>query len=371
MTDEEKETKTIEKALKNKDKVDDEGKFGRALTGCLLHDLFGGGGKGVYGYPYGRILNFVGASSSGKTLIAHEIGASEYHRYKGKLDYTPVDCEEGDSFDIQKVYNVKAKEIDKIPETVQEFDAWYTNWLMYKKETKPSICVLDSLDALTSNQMKERSDKRRKQYKKEEAVKDDGSFKMEKANFISSELLPIACNNVAKKKSLLIIISQTRAQTEMFNPAKYSVSGGEAMPFYCHTRILFRQTETIFRTKKDIESGRGSGYVMRLEGMKAKSARPKRKINIIGFFDWGVDDIATSLAYLYDLYTPKNKLKDNLAVEWEDVKYKTVWEARNAIAENPDWEEKLEDMTIAKWEKAESDAVKDSPRASSGKGKYG
>lgn len=353
-------------------KINDEGKFGRVLTGCLLQDLLAGGKKGIFGHPYGTIINFIGAPSSGKTLIGHEIGACEFHRHKKKMDYCPVDCEEGDSFDVKEVYNVDAKPPKIKPETIEDFDGFYQNWLMRRKPEKPSICILDSLDALTSNQMQDRADKRRKLYAKEEGVKkEDGSFKMDKAKFISSEFLPRACNEIAKKKSLLIIISQVRSNTEMFSYEKFTVAGGMAMPFYCHFRAVLQQTEIIYRTTKDKIAGRASGFIMNMETIKSKSARPKRKINLIGFFDWGIDDIATSLFYLYDLYTDQNKSIKNLSVTWESIDYKTVWDCRNAIAENDEWQELLEERTIEKWEKAEYDCMKLSPARAKGKGKYG
>ena len=129
--------------------------------GCKIIDLVTGGDKGVYGSPAGRIINICGDKSAGKTFVCNEIIANAHWKYGDKFKWMYADCERGYSFDTMKMYgfDIHTPESDS-PENVEEAFYCITQFAESLKDDEFGIYVLDSLDALTSDEQDKRAEER-------------------------------------------------------------------------------------------------------------------------------------------------------------------------------------------------------------------
>lgn len=284
----------------------------RFLTGCKLLDLVVGGNKGVYGFPSGRFINIVGDKSAGKTFLSNEIIASAFHRYGSKkFKWVYDDCESGYSFDTESMYGFSIMPDEPIHSTtVEEAFCNISDYADKLKDDQFGIYVLDSLDALTSNEQDERAEERLKAFHNDKTF-DKGTYGMGKQKYLSQEFFPQLCSKIENKNILVIIISQVRENVDMFSFEKFSRSGGKAMDFYAHT-VLWLAT-----CKKILKKDRPVGVVVKAKVTKSKTPRPFRECFFSFLYDYGLDSIGTSIDYLFDLRTDKGELNTKAkAIQW-------------------------------------------------------
>jgi RecA/RadA recombinase len=297
-------------------------------TGCDLLDLCVGGAPGVLGFPAGTIINLIGDKSAGKSFLKNEIIAASYHARKGKgFRWFSDDTETGDTFDTTGLYGFNIRpDVRKIgtkevgdTATVEELDAKVSMFLNSIKEGECGIYAVDSLDGLSDANKEDMAEKRLNQLKQGLEVKDKGDFGMQIAKFLSQHFFKGQHQQIHKKNALLIIVSQIRDNPDagMFGQ-KWEVSGGKAMEFYCHTRVFLK---TIHKLKK---GDRVIGAVVEAETIKSKTPRPFRKVRYTVYFDYGLDNIGSSLDYLFDLRNDKGELitakADSIAWDGKDGK---------------------------------------------------
>ena len=77
------------------------------------------------------------------------------------------------------------------------------------------IYVLDSLDALTSEEQDKRAEERIKCIENDKEMK--GTYGMGKPKYLSQEFFPQLCSKIEDKNILVIIISQVRDNVDMFS----------------------------------------------------------------------------------------------------------------------------------------------------------
>ena len=282
-------------------------------TGVKLIDMVMGGEKGVYGSPSGRIINVVGDKSTGKTFVCNEIIANSHWIYGDKLKWMYADCERGYSFDTQKLYgfDICTEDSDK-PENVEK--AFYYLW-KFCDSLKPDefgIYVIDSLDALTSEEQDKRAEERIDAIEKGKEMK--GTYGMGKAKYLSQEFFAQLCKKLEDYNVLLIIVSQIRENTDMFSFEKYSRAGGKAMDFYCYLVVWLATAKKM--TVKDGEKDVPVGGTNKLKVTKGKVPRPYRECFYDYRYDYGIDNIATGVDYLFDLRTKTGELKTGNC-DWE------------------------------------------------------
>lgn len=348
-----------------------EDPWGRARTSTLLLDLQAGGKKGVLGYPYGWIINYVGDKSSGKTLFAHELTAYQNHINKN-FKYLFMPTEFGDSFDTQDLYDYNATmPWDDVPKTVQKLDTTVREWvggLKVGKDGKPSqtgVATVDSLDGVGSIQLDNMAIDRMKKHKAGKEVKDEGSYQMEKPRFLSSSHFPKVACEMRHKKALYLILSQLRDNPDPNSPVKEKRSGGRAMDFYCHSVQWLYAVDKIFATEKAKKDGKSCGGITRVVNKKSKTPRPGRIIYVLFYYTFGIDDVGTNLLYLFDLLSERGKMTvKNPPVEWNGESRKFL-ELRDWFyaPENKKERDKLDQMVIERWEKEEDAALKAAPGA--------
>lgn len=327
----------------------------RMHMGCDLLDLLCGGAKGRMGVPFGAILQIMGDSSSGKSLLKNEIIARNYHSDPDHFQWFSDDCESGDTFDTAAIWGVDVRPIGKDgclhigkkavadSTTIEELDAQVSLFLEHLQSCDKGthgFYAIDSLDGLADATREKDEETRLNQLKKGQEVKDPGSYGAELAKFLSQKFLRLKHHKLKEMQCCLFVISQTREKMNALPfQQKWSVASGKAMEFYCHTRIFLR---TI---RKIVEKDRVIGAVVSAETMKSKTPRPFRKVTYTVYFDYGIDNIGSNLDYLFDLLDEKGQLDKEkcAAVKWvqgEDFNKDT---AMDWLKENEGWEKQCRD----------------------------
>ena len=315
-------------------------------SGCRVLDKLLGGKKDVLGVPAGRFINIVGDKSAGKTFLSNEFIAFSHYEYGDKFKWVYDDCESGYSFDTESLYGFEIMPQDKAErkhsKNVEDAFCNITKFSQSLKKGEFGIYVLDSLDGLTSKEQDDRAKARLKAFDENEEF-DKGTYGMGKQKYLSQEFFPQLCDTIENDNVLVIIISQIREKVDMFAGfEKYNRSGGKAMDFYAHSVLWLATCKKI--EKKDT----AVGVVVKAKTTKSKTPRPYRECFFSFLYDYGLDNIGTSIDYLFDLRSEKtgelNK-KAN-AIKWDgnnDYDKKTL---KEFLAESELYE-KYEDSRYA------------------------
>jgi RecA/RadA recombinase len=306
-----KTEKTEEAPKKKKDFLVDKSQRIYFSTGHTLLDLVVGGGEAIgygMGYPSGTICRDWGGSSATKSFKATELIAANYYKYKDKFRWRYVDPEHGNTIDSKKLYGFdmfKDGSPEHIPvKTVEDWDCDVNQFLDSLKEDEVGIYVLDSLDSLSSNELEEIKEDRRKALSKG-AEYDDGTYSMGAQKLLSQQLFRGLAEKLEEKNSLLYIISQARDNTSATGYGKKDkLGGGRAIGFYETVRIYSKLVA------KEEKQKRATGVIIEVNGEKVRNPRPFRSCDVSVDFNYGMDDIGDCIDFLYDLRTvDKRSLK--------------------------------------------------------------
>lgn len=306
--------------------------------GCMLIDMITGGDKGVYGVPGGRIFNLCGDKSAGKSYLCNEIIAWSHYFLGNKFKWMYADCERGYSFDTEKMYGFTIHdENSDAPENVEEAFYCIDRFAKSLKKDEFGIYVLDSLDALTSQEQDERAEERIKAIENDKEMK--GTYGMGKAKYLSQEFFPQLCKTLEDKNILLIIVSQIRDNVEFGSFEKYSRAGGKALDFYCFMVVWLATAKKI--TIKDGEKDVPIGGTNKIKVTKGKVPRPFREGFYTYYYQYGIDNVTTGVDYLFDIRTKGGDISAPAAksLAWEnnpDKKPMEGPEVRQWLIDN-DW----------------------------------
>lgn len=308
-------------------------------TGSTTLDLALGGG-GVFG----KILNIVGDFSSGKSLLASEIIAKARSIFGEKLKWKYNDAEAGYSFDSKKIYGFEIiKPNDNISTTLEDFGFDFKRELNELKNDEYLIYVLDSLDSLTSEAEIKRSKDRQKATEQGKSF-DKGSYNLEKQKSLG-EFFRLRRKEIKDKNCLLIVISQVRMNINVMFGSKYYRTGGKALDHYS-SQIIWLAVVEEYKKK-----GRAIGISIKAKVKKNKIGKPFRECFIELLFDYGIDDITGNIIFLYNLKTPKGKIKKAEKLKWKENEY-SLAKLVDYIEENNEKKE-LEQAVIQKWDEIE------------------
>jgi len=257
----------------------------------------------IGGWPLGKVINLIGDSSSGKTFLALT-SLAECSREKRFDDYRLIydDAEAALEINLKTLFgkrfskrlewwrleDKKNKDRFKASDTIQDF---YRNVISCIEEDRPFIYVLDSFDALTSEEEIERT-------KKLVRNKDQsGSYKMEKAK-LASEILRVIKARLGETKSLVLIISQTRDKIGVAFGSSKTRSGGKALRFYsCHELWMAVKGHE----KKTIKGkGREIGIRALVKIKKNKLTGKPRQVEFPIYYEMGIDDIGSMVDFLIE-----------------------------------------------------------------------
>lgn len=271
-------------------------------SGSTLLNLACSGNPNV-AFLRGGIYYFVGDSGSGKTFItmscmAEAANNKNFDNYKLVFD----NAENGALMDFRKFFGKKmtnrlippvgTKEEPIYSATVEDF---YFN-LYSLMEKGPVIYLLDSMDALTTDDETDTFLKNKKANEKGKEA--SGSYGTSKAK-LNSSYIRVVFNKLRETGSILLMISQTRDNIgfgAMFTPK--TRSGGKALTFYSHLEIWSSVKGHITTKYKDKD--REQGITCKLHIKKNRLTGRDRKIDTHILHSYGIDDIGTLVDYLIE-----------------------------------------------------------------------
>jgi len=252
------------------------------------------------GYGAGRIVNMIGDSSAGKSMLALT-GMAEMANDDRFDDYILLyDGVEPPDFDIRRLFGVKLKErleaghqyvaevcdLDEYcpPETIQQY---YGRMLQLLEGDQPVFAVLDSFDAITTTEELARANDMTK-------GKETGSYKMEKARW-ASEILRVLSRKIEDTGSAIVVVSQTRDNIEPIGFQKKTRAGGKALEFYsCHIFWLAKAGNITASNKMKI------GSKVLAKTTKNKLTGKWRDVQFPIYYQIGVDDVGSAIDYLVE-----------------------------------------------------------------------
>lgn len=284
---------------------------GYVRTGCTLLDCAMGGGNGL-GVPFGKVINIVGDSSSGKTALVNEVIAKNYHTQKDFF-WNYDDSESGHTFDTNLLYGFDIITPETITSsTVEELDVNLYNFIN-KNKKGVGIYVVDSLDGLSNEEINEREKKRANAYNAGKEFK-DGTYGMKTPKHLSQEFFRTKTNKIQDKQILLVFVSQVRQNIDPFSFKKFTRSGGKALDFYCHSVVWLANITKIKKSEHTV------GAVIKAKLDKSKTSRPYRECTFTFYFDYGIDNIGSNLDFLFDLRGKDGKLtKAAEQISWNGI----------------------------------------------------
>lgn len=271
---------------------------GSTLLNLACSDTWAGG------FGEGKMINIIGDSSAGKTLLALTVLAelTQDERFKDyRLIFDDVEAALefnldylfGSSIDKRLESPCQTKEGDE--DTSHTIEDFQNNIDAAIKKGKPFIYILDSLDALTSEE-----DIKKKAEKQKKGGKAKGSYGMGKPKKMSQIMREI-CRDVKKADSFLIVISQVRDNPDPMAFVKKRRSGGNALRFYCTHEIWLIMKQKITKKRKT-ESNKKKDRILGAE-VTAKISKNKitgkvREIDFNIYYDYGIDDIGSCIDFL-------------------------------------------------------------------------
>jgi recombination protein RecA len=260
-------------------------------TGLTLLNL-ACSGRRTGGFPAGRYVFLVGDSASGKTFLVltcfAEAGLTR-HFSRHRLIY--MDVEGGALMDLKRYFGkTVAQRIEVFhPETIEEFYDLMDDFLA---DGRPFLCVLDSMDGLTSEAEHEKFHEQKTARRNGRAA--PGTFGADKAKKNSAGIRALI-GGLQRTGSLLVVVSQTRDHLG-FGYEKKTRSGGRALRFYANLELW---TAIKRRIKKKVAGQpRQVGIICEVEIKKNRNTGREVTVEFPIYYSTGLDDTGANVAYL-------------------------------------------------------------------------
>lgn len=328
---------------------------GNLPTGVTLIDLVIGGG-----FPYG-FVNIIGDSSSGKSFLSGEIIAAAFHKLgKDRFDWFYDDAEKGYKFNSEKLYGMDIIGGGFLPpkrrsNTIEDFERNIQEIIDKKDPRKRFIYVLDSFDSITSDdEIKFKNKKLKASVGGDDDGESAGSYGLSKQKE-SHSFFRTKIRELEEHKIVLIIVSQVKEKINVSFGKKLYRTGGKSLDFY--PNVVFWLAEVEKYRKKD----RPVGICSKVQATKSRNDKPFRECLVDMVFDYGIDNVASNINFLFDLKTDGNRDKKKLNCLWNKKEY-TREELIKHIEKN-NLEEELAEKVIEKWNAIE-DSISSSGRKS-------
>jgi recombination protein RecA len=269
-------------------------------TGSTLLNLGNSGG-----WALGRIINIVGDTSSGKTLLAIEAAINFAARFEASsIRYNETEA----AFDRAYAYSLgfpldatftgDDDDSGHGSVTVEDLFADIERHLARHPEG-PSLYIVDSLDATSDVQ--------------EMGNVDLGKATMGRKAKMLSEFFRRMTKPLAKARCCLMIVSQVRDKIGVTFGETKMRAGGHALDFFASQIVWLYESGKIRRTVSGVE--RVVGINVRFRNKKNKLGTAFAEGEIVILFNYGVDDELSMSNWL-----KKNKLGDaNLSMAIEQI----------------------------------------------------
>jgi hypothetical protein len=333
------------------------------------------------------MINFVGDTSSGKSMTGNELIAAEYYNRKGKsFKHQYEDAEYGNKFDTTGMFgldimgkntlaNIPRKKYPSRPKTVQDVDARVSLFMKEIPENGYGIYFLDSLDAVTSEEMMKRSEKREADYKKKNDTddpdegKDKGTYGAQAAKFLSQEFFRVQGGKIEDRRIIIGIVSQVR---EVIGATKFQKktrdSGGKAKGHWMSMKIWFTPKNYLYMP----ESKRAYGQRFHIKMDKTRDGKIQRDCIIVYDTGHGIDDVKTSLDFLFDTRTADkgglkasaktldfNQFLKPTVMKKHEVDIQDTYEygkLHHIIRKHKEFKAALDKAVIEKWQRLETES---------------
>lgn len=261
-------------------------------TGCTLLDL-AISDRLPGGFPSGRIVQIYGGESSAKTVLGSEAMGSA-HRQGGKAEMDDI---EG-SWDPRRSANLHDVKVStdawgnakdssvfrlRVSSSIENlFDEKIDKMIKWcAKTTAPCCRTIDSLSALASE----------KELEESMSAATMGMTRAKQLSLAFRKYIgPIAKSGIA-----MLFIDQTRENVGVSFGESDTTPGGRALKFYASVRVRLQHLERLKNS-----AGKVIGVKLGFFTRKNKVAPPFREGSFHVIFDYGIDDIASSVDWLHD-----------------------------------------------------------------------
>jgi len=294
------------------------------------------------GYRKGTIVNLIGDSSAGKSILAHTCFAAA--NAAGFDDYRFIfdDAECGADFDTEKLFGEStAKRIEppskdaEGSETIEDFQLYIHKAI---QGDRPFIYVLDSFDGLDCEADRKKAEA---QMKKREKGEDEGagSYGQAKNQELNKVLRRIRFH-LKRTNSILIIVSQVRDNFEGFS--KVRRTGGKALKHYSWQEVWLKLGKKI--KSKDLKIGVNSIADI----TKNRETGKERQALFSIYYDLGIDDVGSCVDALVD-FGYWQKPKSGTKIKANDFDLDATRDKIIKHIEQNNEEEKLQELVGKAW----------------------
>jgi len=254
-------------------------------SGCTLLDL-ALADRLPGGFPAGRICQIYGNESTGKSVLVQEaIGSAQRQKGFGSLN----DAEGTFDFDRGATLhgmNVKGETFWDYPDPASEsiedlFDNYVPKTIKKCEKIKgPRCAVIDSLSSICSDA-------------ELDSKLTDSTYGTSRAKQLSLAFRKCR-TDISNANLAMLFVDQTRHNVGGYGD-NLVASGGEALKFYASTRLKLSPGAKILNSLERV-----IGVELKFLVRKNKIAPPFREGIIRILFDYGIDDISTSLNWLHE-----------------------------------------------------------------------
>lgn len=347
-----KEVKAIKSKLLEKTSMQVVDYANGLSTGSTLLNLACSDRSGV-GFLPGKYYFIVGDSASGKTFLSLTcLAEAALNNNFDKHRFIYDNAEDGALMDVKKFFGKAVADRVESPalldgpvysSTVEEFfyhidDAFDVG--------KPFIYILDSMDALGTEEENEKFQAQKDAHEKGKEV--SGSYGTSKAKANSAGIRRLL-HKLSQSGSILIIISQTRDNIGSFSFEKKTRSGGHALRFYATLEMWSSIKEKIKKTVTG--HPRQIGVTCLVKVKKNRMTGKERVVEIPIYHSFGMDDIGSCVAWLIE---EKHWSKAGGVVTADEFKFKGSEEDLIAKIETDNEEKKLKLIVSEAWQDIES-----------------
>lgn len=275
-------------------------------TGSTLLNL-ACSGRVEGGLVKGKYYFIVGDSASGKTWLSLTCFAEACLNPNFK-DYRFIydNAEDGACMDFERFFGRAVverieppKREDGQPVFSTSLEEFYFNLDDALSHKQPCIYVLDSMDALITDEEDDKFHERKNAFQGgKDMSKISGSYGTSKAK-MNSQNIRRACHDVRKTRSILIVLSQTRDSIgfgAQFNPK--TRSGGHALRFWATLEIWSSIKEKLHGTVRGKD--RQFGITSKVDVKKNRLTGKLNSVEVPIYHSYGIDDIGGCIDYLLE-----------------------------------------------------------------------